>query len=70
MYDDGEMKILTCMLSGVDVADVCSPIEDNVSCNMFGLIPGGSFDLRDGYDLLGGCFGLEQKLLLSLIKFL
>ena len=51
MYNDDEMRVVACMLSGVDITEVFSPIRVNKVCKKFGLIPGDSFDLRDGYDL-------------------
>ena len=50
LYNDDEMKLLACMLSGVDITEVYSPVRFNKCCNKFGL-PGDSFDFRDGYDL-------------------
>ena len=45
------MKVLASMLCGVDITEIYSPMRVNAVCSKYGLIPGDSFDLRNGYDL-------------------
>ena len=51
MFNQTDMKTLASMLCGVDITEVYSPIRVNAVCSKYGLIPGDSFDLRNGYDL-------------------
>ena len=46
-----DMKILAMMLHSVDLTEVYSPERVVKFCSKYGLIPGDSFDLRNGYDL-------------------
>ena len=46
-----DMKIMSMMLSGVDITEVFSPARVVKFCDKYGLTGGDSFDLRTGYDL-------------------
>ena len=46
MYDDDKMRVIACILSGVDITEVFNSIRVNKMCKKFGLMIGDSFDLR------------------------
>ena len=45
-----EKKILAKLLFGVDISELYSPVRINQLAHKFGLLPGTSFDLTDGWD--------------------
>ena len=48
---DGDMRILSAILRGADIVEVFSPERVTKVCAKYKLMPGDSFDLRNGYDL-------------------
>jgi hypothetical protein len=51
VHNNEDMKIMSMMLSGVDITEVYSPARVVKLCGKYGLVGGDSFDLRTGYDL-------------------
>ena len=49
--DMSDLKILSSLLRGVDITEVCSPQRVVEVCHKFNLVKGDSFDLRTGFDL-------------------
>ena len=48
--DDVDKKILSSVILGVDITEVYSPERVNKLARKFGLVPGASMDLTNGYD--------------------
>ena len=49
--DEEDQRIVKLVLLGCGIIEVFSPARVTRACKRFGWIPGGSFDLRTGYDL-------------------
>ena len=65
LYRESEIEILAAVLKGTDITEVYSPERVTRLCRKYGLTPGDSFDLRNGYDLSDE---RTQALVISRIK--
>ena len=65
LYRESEIEILAAVLKGTDITEVYSPERVTKLFREYGLTPGDSFDLRDGYDLSDE---RTQALVISRIK--
>ena len=50
MMDEDDKRILTAAISGVDITEIYSPVRVAAVAAKFGLTPGTSFDLTNGWD--------------------
>ena len=46
-----EARIISGVLRGVSITEICSPPRITEVCRKYGLTPGMSFDIRNGFDL-------------------
>ena len=60
MMDKDDQRTLTAAISGVDITEVYSPVRVAAVAAKFGLTPGTSFDLKNGWGSVGIC--IEQEL--------